>query len=60
MADPYLEMMEEALKAGARDLHEVAQKMGVPFETACATFNNGLLKGYWKIILADQAASLAR
>jgi hypothetical protein len=60
MADPYLESMERALLDGARDLHQAAEKMGVSFETACNTFNNGLLKGYWKVVLADQAAAIAR
>lgn len=49
MSDPYLELLELVLKEGVRDLHEAAAKMQLPFEVVCATFNNGLLKGYWKI-----------
>jgi hypothetical protein len=49
MADPYLELLEEAFRAGAKDLHQAAKLMDLPFETVCNTFNNGLLKGYWSI-----------
>jgi hypothetical protein len=49
VADPYLEKLEGVLLSGVRDLHEAAEKMHLPFEAVCLTFNNGLRKGYWKI-----------
>ena len=53
MAAPYLEEMEEAFRNGAKDLHTVAEMIGISFESACLTFNNGLLKNYWRIELTD-------
>lgn len=54
MADPYLEDLERVFREGVRDLHEAASKLGIPYEAVCATFNNGLLKGYWTITLPDK------
>ena len=63
MADPYLERMEEAFAIHkARDLHEAAAIIGVPFDVATRTFNNGLLKGYWKVLIptTDELAKWKR
>jgi hypothetical protein len=55
MSEPYLEQLETVLKEGCKDLHEASEKiflrygLKLPFEALCLTFNNGLLKGYWKI-----------
>lgn len=49
MADVYLERLEQVLKSKPRDLHAIAGAMELPFEVVCNTFNNGLLKGYWRI-----------
>lgn len=51
MSAPYLEELEQAFLNGARDLHEAAQICGIDFESACLSFNNGLLKGYWCIVV---------
>lgn len=59
MADPNLEALERILEDGVRDLHEAATKLhpGVDhddaFVSTCLTFNNGLLKGYWRIELPE-------
>jgi len=55
MGAPYLEELESAFRAGARDLYEAAQVAGITFESACLTFNNGLLKGYWAVALPESA-----
>ena len=49
MSAPYLEEMAALLGAGVKDMHEVADALDISFESACLTFNNGLLKGYWSI-----------
>ncbi|HLW51336.1 MAG TPA: hypothetical protein VKW06_00710 [Candidatus Angelobacter sp.] len=54
MADHYLERLEEVFKQGVRDLHEAAARLELSFETVCNTFNNGLLKGYWRIVVTDK------
>lgn len=54
MAAPYLEKVEEAFRAGARDFHEVAELLGTTFEDVCLTFNNGLRKGYWTVQLPPE------
>jgi hypothetical protein len=62
MSDAYLEEMDRVLRAswgGCRDLHEVAEKTGLPFEVVCNTFNNGLLKGWWRIALARNQLEMA-
>jgi|SRR5580765_10249 len=53
MADAYLEVLDDFFRRNPNivDLHEVAEKLGLPFESLCLAFNNGLLKGYWKILL---------
>jgi len=53
MSAPYLEEIGSAIRAGARDLHAIAERVGIDFESCCLSFNNGLLKGYWKIELTD-------
>ncbi|MFZ2051449.1 MAG: hypothetical protein WAU69_11030 [Solirubrobacteraceae bacterium] len=54
MSAPYLEEMEAAFRSGAKDLHEAAAVVGISFDSACLTFNNGLRKGYWRIELPLQ------
>lgn len=60
MSDPYLEDLERAFKAGARDLHDAGRIVHPhmtpddSFRSICLTFDNGLLKGYWKIVLAPE------
>lgn len=57
MADSNLEDLEAILLAGVRDLHEAAEKLfpgedhDRAFEATVNTFNNGLLKGYWRIVV---------
>lgn len=51
MSAPYLEELEQAFADGARDLHQAAKMIGISFESACLSFNNGLLKNYFKILL---------
>jgi hypothetical protein len=55
MAAPYLDELEQAFLAGAKDLNTAADMCGIDFESACLSFNNGLLKGYWKIVVNDPA-----
>lgn len=55
----YLEKLDHVLRAGARDLHDAADRLGLPFDVVCLTFNDGLLKGRWKITVADRAAAAA-
>lgn len=50
MSDPYLEEIKEAIEAGGfRDLHGLAKKVGISYESLCASLNNGMLKGYWRL-----------
>jgi hypothetical protein len=49
MAAPYLNELEQAFRAGARDLYQAAEMAGITFDEACLSFNNGLLKGWWRI-----------
>jgi hypothetical protein len=51
MAAPYLEEIEQELRKGAPDLLTVAKNLNISFESVCLSFNNGLLKGYWKIVV---------
>jgi hypothetical protein len=51
MAAPYLEELEQAFLAGAGDLITAAEMCGIDFESACLSFNNGLIKGYWRIVV---------
>jgi hypothetical protein len=53
MAAPYLEEIRQALLDDAKDFHEVAEMVGIPFESVCLSFNNGLLKGYWHIVVNE-------
>jgi hypothetical protein len=55
MAAPYLEEIAEAMKGEFRDLHELAAKVGIPFDSLCLSINNGMLKGYWKLVLTDDS-----
>lgn len=54
MSDPYLERLEQVLREGIHDLHDAADRLNLPYDVVCLTFNNGLLKGYWKIVLSEQ------
>ena len=67
MSDPDLEALAEILRAGVRDLREAADKLhpgtdhDAAFGSTVATFNNGLLKGYWKIfVTADEPDEWAK
>jgi hypothetical protein len=60
MSDPYLEKLESVLIKGVRDLHDAADRLHLPYETVCNTFNNGLLKGYWIIQVTTPQAAAAK
>ena len=51
MSAPWLDELEQAFRSGARDLNTAAEMCGIDFESACLSFNNGLLKGYWRIVV---------
>ncbi len=52
MSAPDLEKIDEAIKAGGfKDLHGLAEKVGVSFESLCLSLNNGMMKGYWALRL---------
>lgn len=53
MSAPDLDVIEQAFRDGAKSLTDVATRTGLCFESVCLSFNNGLLKGYWKIVLPD-------
>jgi hypothetical protein len=55
MSAPYLEEIEQAIRDGASDLHDIAARVGISFESVCLSFNNGILKGYWNIVLTESA-----
>ena len=59
MSDPDLERLEEVLRDGIHDLHDAADRLNLPYEAVCLTFNNGLLKGYWRIVVNDQRSAAA-
>lgn len=51
MSAPYLEEMEDAFRHGVRNLREIAEYLGIEYESACLSFDNGVDKGYWSIVL---------
>ena len=59
MSDPYLERLEEVLREGIHDLHDAADRLNLPYDMVCLTFNNGLLKGYWRIVVNDHRSAAA-
>jgi hypothetical protein len=50
LSAPYLEEMEDEFTKGTRTLAEVADAIGIEFESAALTFNNGICKGYWSVV----------
>jgi len=55
MSDSYLERLEIVLREGVSDLHDAADRLNVPYDVVCLTFNTGLLRGYWKIVVNERA-----
>lgn len=52
----YLDRLEEVLREGIHDLHDAADRLNLPYEVVCLTFNVGLLNGYWRIVVNDHCA----
>ena len=44
-----LDELSRILREGVRDLNEVAKRLGVPLSFVKIAFEDGVLKGYWKV-----------
>ena len=44
-----LDELSRILRVGVRNLNEAANRLGVPLSVAKIAFEDGLLKGYWKV-----------
>lgn len=45
----FLAELSRVLKEGVRDLNQAAERLTLPLSVVQRTFEDGLLKGYWKI-----------
>lgn len=55
----YLEKLAAVLRDGVHDLHDAADRLRLPYDVVCCTFNNGLLKGMWTITVLEDPRVLA-
>ena len=44
-----LDELSRILREGIRDLNEVAKRLGLPLSFIKIAFEDGILKGYWKV-----------
>jgi hypothetical protein len=44
-----LNELNKILRAGVHDLNEAAKRLGMPLSVVKEAFDDGLLKGYWKV-----------
>jgi hypothetical protein len=44
-----LEELNRILRVGVHDLNEAAKRLGLPLSVVQGAFEDGLLKGYWKV-----------
>lgn len=44
-----LEELNRTLRVGVHDLNQAAKRLGLPLSVVQGAFEDGLLKGYWKI-----------
>jgi hypothetical protein len=44
-----LDELNGILRGGTHDLNEAAKRLGLPLSVVQGAFEDGLLKGYWKV-----------
>ena len=44
-----LEELNRILRVGVHDLNQAAKRLGVPLSFVKIAFEDGILKGYWKV-----------
>ena len=44
-----LEELNRILRVGVHDLNQAAKRLGLPLSVVQGAFEDGLLKGYWKV-----------
>ena len=44
-----LDELNKILREGVYDLNEAAKRLGLPLSVVQGAFEDGLLKGYWKV-----------
>lgn len=44
-----LDELSRILRVGVHDLNEAAKRLGVPLSIVQIAFQDGVLKGYWKV-----------
>jgi hypothetical protein len=54
MPHTHLDQLARVLRAGVTDLHDAADRLGLPFDMVCLTFNIGMRRGLWFVVVAAE------
>jgi hypothetical protein len=54
MPHTHLDQLARVLRAGVTDLHDAADKLGLPFDVVCLEFNIGMRRGLWFVVVAAE------
>jgi hypothetical protein len=55
-----LDELNGILRGGTHDLNEAAKRLGLPLSVVQGAFEDGLLKGYWKVLTVSCSYLLTR